>query len=93
MILENSAASAPSTAFTSLLPMQGWDQLRVEQLSVIKRVVKKGTLRDRDEIRENLAYWLSKSPEERVAAVDFLRKQMHGTTGRLQRVARVIQRS
>ena len=31
--------------------------------------------------------------EERVAAVDYLRRQSHGSTARLQRVARVIQRS
>ena len=65
----------------------------MEQARMNKRVVKKGRLRDWDEIRENLDYWLSKSPQERVAAVDFLRRQAHGDTGRLQRVGRVIQRS
>jgi hypothetical protein len=35
---------------------------------------------------------LSKTPEERIAAVEFLRRKQHGYSIRLQRVARVIQR-
>jgi len=42
------------------------------------------------EIKENLQYWLSKPPQERIEAVDFLRNQINGNTERLQRVARVI---
>ena len=34
----------------------------------------------------------SEAPEERVAAVDSLRKQRHGSTERLQRSVRVIKR-
>jgi len=44
-------------------------------------------------IREDLEFWLSKTPEERIATVEFLRKQFGGSTARLQRTARVIQRS
>ena len=44
------------------------------------------------EVRQNLGYWLSRMPEERLAAVDFLRRQIYGDTERLQRIARVIQR-
>jgi hypothetical protein len=57
---------------------------------MIKKVVKRLLVGDKSEIRENLEYWLFRSPEERVSTVDFLRRQYHGDTGRLQRVARVI---
>ena len=59
---------------------------------MIKKVVKIADLNDKKLISDDLKYWLSKSPEERVAAVEFLRRQYHGNTERLQRVARVIQR-
>jgi hypothetical protein len=38
-----------------------------------------------------LAYWLSKSSEDRFSAVEYLRRQHHGNTARLQRSARIIQ--
>jgi hypothetical protein len=60
---------------------------------MIQRRVNKRRLRDFSSIKEDLLYWLSKAPEERVAAVDYLRKQYHGSTERLQRSARVIKRS
>ncbi len=59
---------------------------------MIKKVVKISNLNDKELISDDLKYWLSKSPEERVAAVEFLRRQYHGSTERLQRVARIIQR-
>lgn len=43
-------------------------------------------------IREDLAFWLGKAPEGRLAAIERLRKQIDGSTVRLQRIARVIQR-
>ncbi len=58
---------------------------------MIEKVVTRRPLHDASSVKEDLAYWLSKSPEERVAAVDYLRKQHHGNTARLQRSARVIQ--
>lgn len=60
---------------------------------MIAKVVKKGNLQDISEIKENLAYWLTKTAEERISAVEFLRRERHGNTERLQRVARLIQRS
>ena len=60
---------------------------------MIEKVVTKVALRDSKNGHADLAYWLKKTPEERVAAVDYLRRQSHGSTARLQRVARVIQRS
>jgi hypothetical protein len=60
---------------------------------MIEKVVNKRDLNDFSSIKEDLVYWLSKTPEERVAAVDHLRKQYHGSRERLQRSARVIKRS
>ena len=59
---------------------------------MIKKVVKKSDLSNFCEVRENLAYWLSRAPSERVAAVEYLRRQRDGSTARLQRVARVLER-
>ena len=59
---------------------------------MIQKVINKRDLRDFSSIKEDLIYWLSKTPEERVAAVDYLRKQYYGSTERLQRSARVIKR-
>jgi len=57
---------------------------------MIQKVVNKRDLHDFSSIKEDLIYWLGKTPEERVAAVDYLRNQHHGSTERLQRSARVI---
>jgi hypothetical protein len=42
------------------------------------------------EIRQNLEFWLSRPPEERIAAVEELRCEVYGDSHRLQRVARVM---
>ncbi len=60
---------------------------------MIEKVVRKGNMKDFAEVEENLAYWLSKTSEERVAAVEYLRRQLNGSSARLQRSVRVIQRS
>jgi len=57
---------------------------------LIKKVVKKVGLND-DSVKSDLKYWLSKTPAERVEAVEILRKQFYGNTARLQRVVKVIQ--
>ena len=44
-------------------------------------------------IRDDLEFWLSKTPEERIAAVEYLRKQYHGSSARLQISVRVIQQT
>ena len=59
---------------------------------MIKKVVRIKNINDKEMIQDDLKYWLSKSPEERAAAVDYLRKQFHGNSARLQRVVKVIQR-
>jgi hypothetical protein len=60
---------------------------------MIQKVVKIKELKDCNSAKDDLAFWLSKSPEERMDAVEYLRRQYHGNTARLQRVAKVIQRS
>ena len=57
---------------------------------MIKKIVCRKKLSDSTE-NEDLKYWLSKSPEERIEAVELLRKQYNGNTERLQRVVRIIQ--
>jgi hypothetical protein len=59
---------------------------------MIQKTVKKYRLQERTSTQDDLAYWLSKTPEERVATVDYLRTQSYGNATRLQRVARVVQR-
>lgn len=59
---------------------------------MIKRVVKKSRLSEHDEAQQNLRYWLSRPPAERLAEVERLRVLYYGTGHKLQRVARVIQR-
>ena len=60
---------------------------------MIRKVVKKGSIDSFSSVNEDLQYWLSKTPEERIAAVEFLRIQNHGSTIRLQRTVRVIQQT
>lgn len=63
-----------------------------EKRPTIEKVVRRSRLDDRSTALEDLTYWLSKTPEERVAAVDQLRRQYYGDSVRLQRVARVVKR-
>lgn len=42
---------------------------------------------------EDLAYWLSRPPAERISAVEILRRQYHGSTSRLQRLTRVVEQT
>lgn len=59
---------------------------------MIEKIVQKRNLKDFSEIRENLAYWLSIPPEERITAIEHLRREHNGGSARLQRYACVIQR-
>ena len=60
---------------------------------MIQKAVTRRSLQEPGASQGDLAYWLSKPPEERVAAVDDLRSQYHGSAARLQRVARAVQRA
>ncbi|PIP69884.1 MAG: hypothetical protein COZ31_11145 [Nitrospirae bacterium CG_4_10_14_3_um_filter_44_29] len=59
---------------------------------MIEKIVRRENLKDFSEVKENLAYWLSRKPEERVAALEQLRRQHNGSSARLQISARVFQR-
>lgn len=56
----------------------------------MEKLVSRRKAKDAASPRHDVEYWLSKSPEERVAAVEHLRQQRHGSSIRLQRSARVI---
>jgi len=58
---------------------------------MIEKTVKKFNLKRDSSIKEDLAYWLNKTPQDRIAAIEFLRRQYHGSSTRLQRSARVVQ--
>jgi hypothetical protein len=58
---------------------------------MMKKIVRVKNIQD-DNVMDDLKYWLSKTADERVSTVEFLRRQAHGTTERLQRVAQIIQR-
>lgn len=59
---------------------------------MILKIVNKRPVDGYSEIRQNLQYWLSKTPQERLAAIDYLRRQLYGDSERLQRIARVVKR-
>ncbi|HNW16392.1 MAG TPA: hypothetical protein PLD55_10165 [bacterium] len=58
----------------------------------IKKVVTKKKLGDLKNDKSDLNYWLSKTPDERILAVEELRRQYAGSEERLQRVIRIIKR-
>ena len=60
---------------------------------MIRKVVQIHRMDSHSEIRQNLEYWLSRPPEERIAAVEELWRQVYGDSHRLQRVARVVQQT
>lgn len=62
---------------------------------MIEEKVRKRPLKDKTATADDLAYWMSKTPEERVAAVEYLRNQFYGIKGRprFQRVACFVKRS
>lgn len=60
---------------------------------MIERVVQVRKLSESSQAAEDLEYWLSRTPEERIEAVEYLRRQHYGSTEGLQRVARVVERS
>ena len=60
---------------------------------MIKKVVKKIRLDDINDSARDLEYWLSRPAAERFSAVEILRRQVYGDSGRLQRVVRVTKLS
>lgn len=58
----------------------------------IKKVVTIRKLSDLKNDKSDLNYWLSKTTDERILAVEELRSQHPETHGELQRVVRIINR-
>ncbi len=60
----------------------------------MEKVIRKISLKDKRNY--DLEYWLSKTPEERISAIEFLRQQFYetedGSAPRLQRVVKIIRR-
>ena len=56
----------------------------------LEQVLTATSFDDDNRERPSLRYWLSRPPEERIAAVEFLRRQVDGGRVRLQRVLRVL---
>jgi hypothetical protein len=56
----------------------------------LKRTIRVTSFEEEARTRPALRHWLSRPPEERVSAVEFLRKQIDGTGARLRRVHRVV---
>ena len=67
--------------------------LGIIMVVMIRKTVQKYRLDKYTEIRQNLQYWLSRTPEERISAVEILRRQVYGDTQGLQRVVRVVKLS
>ena len=59
---------------------------------MIQKVITKRKM-DESSSSDDLAYWLNRSPEERISAVEILRRQYYGSSERLQRVSRIIERT
>ena len=60
---------------------------------MIAKVVKKVPMDAKRQIQDDLAYWLSRPPAERVAEVGRLREMVCGQPQRLQRVVRIVKRT
>ena len=54
-------------------------------LPELKRVLRVTSFADEDRTRTALRYWLTRPPAERVAAVEYLRRQTDGARARLRR--------
>lgn len=63
------------------------------ELGVNKKQVEKRKLKDKN---TDLEYWLSRTPDERLSAVEILRQNLYGYSNdnppRLQRVATIVRR-
>jgi len=60
---------------------------------MIEKTVKITSLNYADQIQADLKYWLSRSPGERISAVEILRRQYNGNSAGLQRTVRIIRQA
>ena len=56
----------------------------------LQKIVKLTSFEEEERTRPALKYWLSRSPEERIAAVEYLRRQVDGGCARFRRVHRLL---
>ena len=59
---------------------------------MIQKVITKRKMDD-SSMLDDLAYWQSRTPEERISAVEILRRQYYGSSERLQRFSRIVERT
>ena len=59
---------------------------------MVRKVLTKKKLGD-VRLTDDLEWWLARPPEERIAAVEFLRRQYHGSLPGLQRTFRIFKLS
>jgi hypothetical protein len=60
---------------------------------MIEKVVFKCGLREWSKLKNDLSYWLRQTAQDRIAAVDYLRRQYYGSSAGFQRTAKVAKRS
>jgi hypothetical protein len=56
----------------------------------LERRIRTTSFEEEERTRPAFRTWLTRPPEVRVAAVEFLRRQRHGSGARLRRVYRVV---
>ncbi len=59
---------------------------------MIKKIVKKGKMSELDTSQsgDDYRYWMSRPPEERIEAVEILKRQFYGDLPRLSRTVRIV---
>ena len=62
------------------------------ETDMVEKIVVRRHLED-SSCKVDLDYWRSRTDRERIAAVDFLRRQQHGHLPGLRRVVRVVERT
>lgn len=90
--LENAGTRMTSDELHELTKLRMKEEL-AQAGRKIRKEIRKGALQELQSAQQDLSYWLSRPTEERVAAVDYLRRQHYGSGKRLRRVARVVQRA
>ena len=74
--------------------LRGVSQIRLKSSEThaleLQRIVRLTSFAEEERTRPDLHYWLSRPPAERVAAVEYLRRQIDGAGARLRRVHRVL---
>jgi hypothetical protein len=59
----------------------------------MERIIHKGRVGEEQQDFRDVEYWLSRPSVERISAVETLRRQYHGETGRLRRTVRITKQA